>query len=82
MTFKQPRLVHAIEVLTGINGRGLLDGGEVQVSADGTKFTTVATLDKGAARVVLKDNRVRAVRLLRRSPSRASRWSCGRSTCA
>ena len=67
MTFKEPKLVHAIEVLTGVNGRGLLDGGEVQVSADGTKFTTVAKLDKGAAKVVLKDNRVRAVRLLAES---------------
>ena len=50
VTFKEPRLVHAIEVLTGVNGRGLLDGGEVQVSADGTQFTTVATLDKGRPR--------------------------------
>jgi autotransporter-associated beta strand protein len=64
VTFKQPRLVHAVEVLTGVNGRGLLDGGEVQVSADGKQFTTLGKLAKGAARVVLKENRVRAVRLL------------------
>ena len=35
----------------------------MQVSSDGKTFTTVATLDKGAAKVVLKDNRVQAVRL-------------------
>jgi hypothetical protein len=60
---REPRQVYAIEVLTGINRRGLLDGGEVQVSDDGTRFTTVATLAKGAARTVLKDPRVQAVRL-------------------
>ena len=27
VTFKEPQLVHAIEVLTGINSKGLLDGG-------------------------------------------------------
>ncbi len=64
VTFKQPQLVYALEVLTGINSRGLLNGGEVQVSSDGTHFTTVGKLDQGAAKVVLKDNRVRAVRLL------------------
>jgi hexosaminidase len=66
-TFPRPRLVHAIEVLTGVNGRGLLNGGEVQVSADGTQFTTVGKLDQGAANIVLKDNRVRSVRLLANS---------------
>src|SRR5262249_50579928 len=30
---------------------------------DGTTFTTVATLDQGKAKALLKDNRVRAVRL-------------------
>ena len=67
VTFKEPKLVYGIEVLTGINGRGLLNGGEVQVSTDGTNFTTVGKLDQGAAKVVLKDNRVRAVRLLANS---------------
>jgi hexosaminidase len=67
MTFAKPRLVYAIEVLTGINNKGLLDGGEVQVSADGTSFKTVATLSKGSARVVLRENRVRAIRLLAKS---------------
>jgi hypothetical protein len=61
VTFKEPKLVHAIEVLTGVNG------GEVQVSTDATNFTTVGKLDQGAAKVVLKDNRVRAVRLLAES---------------
>ena len=64
VTFKEPKLVNAIEVLTGVNGGGLLDGGEVQVSTDGADFTTVGKLDQGAAKIVLKDNRVRAVRLL------------------
>jgi hexosaminidase len=68
VTFKRPQRVYAMEVLTGVNGRGLLDGGEVQVSTDGTQFTTVGKLDRGAAKVVLKDDRVRAVRLLARSP--------------
>jgi hypothetical protein len=63
VTLKQPRLIHAIEVLTGVNGRGLLNGGQVQVSADGKHFTTVATLDRGEARALLKENRVQAVRL-------------------
>jgi hexosaminidase len=60
---EKPCLVYAIEVLTGINRRGQLPGGEVQVSGDGTRFTTVATLDRGVARVVLKENRVQSVRL-------------------
>jgi hypothetical protein len=64
VTFRRPRLVHAIEVLTGVNGRGLLNGGLVQVSADGKGFTTVGRLDRGMARVVLKENRIRSVRLL------------------
>ena len=62
--FKEPKLVHAIEVLTGINSKGLLDGGGlVQISTDGKEFTTIGKLDRGAAKAVLKDNRVRAVRL-------------------
>ncbi|HJT78906.1 MAG TPA: family 20 glycosylhydrolase [Gemmataceae bacterium] len=64
---KEPRLVHAVEVHTGINHRGLLDGGEVQVSADGVTFRTVATLAGGSASATLKGKRVRAVRLLVRS---------------
>jgi hypothetical protein len=64
VTFKEPRLIHAIEVLTGINGHGMLNGGQVQVSSDGSNFTTVGKLDQGSAAVELKENRVRAVRLL------------------
>jgi hypothetical protein len=63
LALREAKQVHTIEVLTGINGKGLLTGGEVQTSADGKSFATVATLDKGAARVVLKDNRVSAVRI-------------------
>ena len=64
VSFKEPKLVNAIEVLTGVNGRGLLEGGEVQVATDGADFTTVGKLHQGAAKFVLKDNKVRAVRLL------------------
>ncbi|HEY3787891.1 MAG TPA: family 20 glycosylhydrolase, partial [Urbifossiella sp.] len=63
LTFPQARQVHAIEVLTGINGTGLLPGGEVQVSKDGETFTTIGTIDKGSAKIALKENRVRAIRL-------------------
>jgi hexosaminidase len=70
VTLRQPRLVHAIEVLTGVNGRGMLDGGEVQVSADGAHFTKVGKLNRGSANIMLKDNRVRAVRLLASSRQR------------
>jgi hexosaminidase len=63
LTFPEARSVHTVEVLTGMNHRGLLAGGEVQVSLDGMTFTTVATLDRGEAKAVLKDNRVRAVRI-------------------
>jgi hexosaminidase len=64
LMLKRPTPVHALEVLTGINHKGRLDGGAVQVSADGVTFKTVATLKKGSARVVLTENKVRAVRLL------------------
>ncbi len=57
-------------MLTGSNGRGLLDGGQVQVSTDGTQFTTIGKLDRGRALGVLKDNRIRAVRLLAASQQR------------
>jgi hexosaminidase len=68
VTLKEPTLVYGVEVHTGINNKGLLDGGEVQVSQDGTNFTTVATLKQGIARTRLAENRVRAVRLLARTP--------------
>jgi hexosaminidase len=63
LNFQQPRSVYAIEVLTGINRKGQLSGGDVQVSADGTTFITVASLKEGAARAILKDNRVRSIRI-------------------
>ena len=63
LTFPRARQVYAIEVLAGINHRGQLSGGAVQVSGDGKTFTTVAILDEGAARVILKENRVQAVRI-------------------
>jgi hypothetical protein len=63
LTFPRPKLVYGIEVLTGVNKKGLLSGGEVQVSSDGARFTTVATLEKGVAKAVLKDNRILSVRL-------------------
>lgn len=67
VVLKEPTRVHAIEVLTGINNKGLLDDGEVLVSADGLTFRPVATLKKGSAQVVLTENRVSAVRLLAKS---------------
>ncbi len=63
LTLPAARQVYALGVLTGINGRGLLDGGEVQVSADGETFATVARLERGVVRSLLKDNRVKAVRI-------------------
>ncbi len=63
-----PTLVYAIEVLTGINGKGLMDGSELQVSADGNKYTTLAKLEKGSAKAVLTSNTVKAVRLLCPAP--------------
>jgi hexosaminidase len=63
LTFSKPQQVYAIEMLTGFHGRGQLTGGEVQVSTDGSTFTTVASLDQGVAKAVLKDNRLQSVRL-------------------
>jgi hexosaminidase len=63
LTFPQPKQVFALSVRTGINGRGLVQGGEVQVSSDGTSFTTVATLDKGQALAHLRDDCVRSLRI-------------------
>ena len=59
----KPALVYAIEVLTGINGKGLMDGAELEVSADGAKFVTLAKLAKGSAKAVLVSNNVKAARL-------------------
>jgi hexosaminidase len=68
VTFELLIEVEAIEVLTGVNHRGLFNGGLVQVSTDGKQFTTVGRLDQGKAKIVLKENRVRSVRLLASSP--------------
>jgi hexosaminidase len=64
---KEPRLLHALEMHTGANRKGLLDGGEVQVSADGMRFQTVATLKGGLAKALLTQKRVRAIRVLAKS---------------
>ncbi|MCY2930962.1 MAG: family 20 glycosylhydrolase, partial [Planctomycetota bacterium] len=64
LEFAKPALVYAVDVLTGANGKGLMDGAELQTSADGSKFVTVAKLASGAARAVLSDNAVKSVRLL------------------
>jgi hypothetical protein len=63
ITFAKPLLVDSFEVLTGINGHGLGEGCEIQISADGSQFTTVGTLKDGASQAVLKENRVHAVRI-------------------
>jgi hexosaminidase len=64
---KESKLIHAIEVLTGINQKGLLDGGEVQISADGQNFKTVAILKGGSAKAILTETKIRAIRLLAKS---------------
>lgn len=58
-----PSLVHAVEVLTGVNGKGLIDGAELQVAAEDGKFVTVARLAKGSAKAVLRGHRVKALRV-------------------
>lgn len=63
----EPRTVEAVEVLTGINGRGRLEGGAVQVSADGKSFRDVATLKDGVARARLDGATIRALRLRTRA---------------
>lgn len=68
ITLKTEHAADAVEVRTGINGRGRFEGGIVQVSADGKSFRDVATLKDGTARALLDGATVRAVRL--RAPSR------------
>jgi hypothetical protein len=63
ITFAEPQSVYTIEALTGSNGRGLLEEGELQVSQDGEQFEPVGTLRGGEARAILENNHVRAVRL-------------------
>lgn len=64
LVLEGPKSVYGIEALTGSNGKGMLDGGELQVSADGMAFKTVAVLRGGSAKAILDENRIRAVRLL------------------
>ena len=64
----KPALVYAIDVLSGSNGKGLADGAELQVSADGNTYLSVARLAKGSARAVLASNTLKAVRLRCASP--------------
>jgi len=59
----QSALVYGIDVLTGINGKGLMTGAQVQVSSDGSSYLTVATLANGTATAVLADPHVKYVRL-------------------
>jgi hexosaminidase len=59
----KPALVHAIDVLTGINGKGLMDGAELQVSADGNQYVPLAKLTKGTTMATLVSNTVKAIRL-------------------
>ena len=63
ITFVEPQLVYAIEAITGSNGHGLLEEGELQVSQDGEQFEPAGTLRGGEAHAILENNRVRAVRL-------------------
>jgi len=64
----KPAMVYAIDILTGINGKGLLDGSELQISADGSNFDTVARLAKGSTRAILSSNTIKAVRLFCAAP--------------
>ena len=59
----KPALMYAVEVLTGSNGKGLADGAELQVSADGKSYVTAAKIAKGGAKAVLADPHVKALRL-------------------
>ncbi len=63
LSFPQPKQVYAIDVRTGLNRHGQLDGGEIQVSSDGTSFSTVATLKNGSAWAILNGQSVRSVRV-------------------
>jgi hexosaminidase len=64
----KPASGYAVTVLTGINGKGLMDGAELQVSTDGSKFATLAKLANGTTRTVLSDHKIKAVRLWCASP--------------
>ena len=63
VTFDRPRAVYELEVATGHDGRGRLGQGELQTSADGQAFKTVAQFHDGTARAVVEDAAVKAVRI-------------------
>ncbi len=63
VAFDRPRAVYELEVSTGHDGRGRLGQGELQTSADGKTFKTVAQFHDGAARAVVEDAAVKAVRI-------------------
>jgi hypothetical protein len=64
LVFDRPVTVTALAVLTGQpDGSGKLDSGALEVSEDGTTFTTIAPFLEGEARAQSKGRQVRAVRL-------------------
>ena len=63
VAFEKPCAVYELEVATGHDGRGRLGQGELQTSADGKTFKTVAEFHDGAARAVIEDAAVKAVRI-------------------
>ena len=64
ISFAKPLSVHSLEVLTGVNVHGLASGCEIQVSGEGSQFTTVGVLKDGSLQSALDKNRVHAVRVL------------------
>ena len=65
LTFDAPVPARGVAVTTGApDGADALDGGAVEVSADGTTFEPVATCDpKGSARAEFAERPIRAVRV-------------------
>ncbi len=63
VTFDRPRAVYELAVATGHDRRGRLGQGELQTSADGQAFKTVAQFQDGNARAVVEDAAVKAVRI-------------------
>lgn len=64
MTFAQPVRLKRVEVLTGSpDGKGTLEAGVLETSADGKAFSKVAKFVSGAAKADLTGAEVKAVRL-------------------
>jgi hypothetical protein len=63
VTFDRPRAVYELDVTTGHDGRGRLNQGELQTSADGQTFKTIAQLTSGSAQAIVEDAAVKAVRI-------------------